>query len=249
MSGILQGKIAFVTGGSRGIGCGIVKMYLREGASVYYFSRNKSSEHTSMELLAKEHGGVLTYIAGEVTKEEDIQGAIQQAKQKSGNLDILVNNAGITRDKLFIGMKKEDWDEVMDVNLRGVFFACKTAVPIMLKQKSGAIINMSSIVGITGNPGQANYCASKAGLIGFTKSLALEIAKKNVRVNAIAPGFISSDMTDNIPEEYKQKIIEQIPMKRVGTPEDIANTCVFLGSDNASYITGQVISISGGLGG
>lgn len=249
MSGALQGKNTFITGGSRGIGRGIVEAYLEEGANVYYFSRNKSGEHESMQSIASANGTTLTYISGEITQEEAIQGAIKQMKEDLGSIDILVNNAGITRDKLFIGMKKEDWDTVMDVNLRGVFFACQTTVPIMLRQKSGSIINMSSIVGISGNPGQANYCASKAGLIGFTKSLALEIAKKGVRVNAIAPGFISSDMTDNISEEYKQKIIEQIPMKRVGTPNDIANTCVFLGSDKSTYITGQVIAVSGGLGG
>lgn len=249
MTGVLQGKNAFITGGSRGIGRGIVEAYLEEGANVYYFSRNKSSEHDAMQSIANTRGAILSYIAGEITKEEEIQGAIKRLKEEQGSVDILVNNAGITRDKLFIGMKKEDWDVVMDVNLKGVFFACQTTVPIMLKQKSGSIINMSSIVGISGNPGQANYCASKAGLIGFTKSLALEIAKKGVRVNAIAPGFISSDMTDNIAEEYKQKIIEQIPMKRVGTPQDIANACVFLGSNKSTYITGQVLAISGGLGG
>lgn len=249
MGKLLDGKNAFITGGSKGIGKGIVEMFLTEGSNVHYFSRSKSSDHEAFQSLANQQGVKVSYIAGEISKEEDIKNAIKDAKEVMGSLDILVNNAGITRDKLFIGMKREDWDEVMSVNLSGIFYACQAAVPIMIKQKFGSIINMSSIVALTGNPGQTNYCASKAGVIGFTKSLALEIAKKNVRVNAIAPGFIVSDMTDAIPEDFRQKVIEQIPMKRVGEPKDIADICTFLGSDRSTYITGQVISVTGGLGG
>lgn len=246
---ILQGKSSFITGGSKGIGRGIVETFLAEGSNVYCFSRSKIQNYSVLESLAKTKGLKLVHYTGEISKEDQISDAINLAHKDAGTLDVLVNNVGITRDKLFIGMKKDDWDEVIDINLTSIFHSCKVAVPIMLKQRLGSIINISSIVGITGNPGQVNYCASKAGMIGFTKSLSLELAKKNIRVNAIAPGFIETDMTNSIPEEYKKKLIEQIPMKRIGTPTDIANACVFFASDKATYITGQVLVVSGGLGG
>lgn len=244
---LLQEKVSFITGGSKGIGESIVLRYLEEGAHVYYFSRSKCKNHDEMERIAQSRNVRVVYIQGRVSNEDEIQSAIKQVNSNEGRLDILVNNAGITRDKLFIGMQKEDWEQVLDVNLTSIYYSSKIVVPIMLKQRSGSIINMSSIVAITGNPGQVNYCTSKAGMIGFTKSLALEIAKKQIRVNAIAPGFISTDMTNAISEDYKQKIIEQIPMKQIGMPLDIANACVFFGSDLSQYITGQVLTVSGGL--
>lgn len=246
---LLSGKNAFVTGGSRGIGKSIVMRFLEEGANVYYYSRMQSDNHDEMYAIAQEKGLTLQFIAGTVDDEHAVSEAILTAHKSAGSIDILVNNAGITKDKLLIAMKKEDWDEVMNINLTGIFYTTKTAVPVMMKQRSGSIINMSSIVGISGNPGQSNYAASKAGIIGFSKSIALELAKRKIRVNVVAPGFINTSMTNQISEEYRKKIIDQIPMQRTGDPKEVANTCVFLGSEYSSYITGQVISVSGGLGG
>lgn len=246
---LLSGKNAFVTGGSRGIGQAIVARFLEEGANVYYYSRTQSDSHDKMHAIAQEKGVTLQFLSGTVDDEHAVSEAILTAHKSGGSIDILVNNAGITKDKLLIAMKKEDWDEIMNINLTGIFYTTKTAVPVMMKQRSGSIINMSSIVGISGNPGQSNYAASKAGIIGFSKSIALELAKRKVRVNVVAPGFINTSMTNQISEEYRKKIIDQIPMQRTGDPTEVANTCVFLGSDYSSYITGQVISVSGGLGG
>lgn len=246
---LLAGKSAFITGGSRGIGCATVLRFLEHGAShVAYLSRHKSEKHADMEALAKRNGGRVVHFEGSVDDEQIVKDAIAATAKDAGALDIAVNNAGITRDKFIIGMSREDWDQVLSVNLIGAFFVCKAATSIMAKQRSGSIINISSIVGVHGNAGQTNYSASKAGLIGLTKSLAKEIAKRSVRVNAVAPGFIETDMTDAISEMHREKLQEYIPMARIGTSEEVADACVFLASDLSRYVTGQVLSVCGGMG-
>jgi len=177
----------------------------------------------------------------------EAEAGAKKIKEELGSIDVLVNNAGITKDTLFMRMKKEDWDLVLNINLSGVFNLCKAVVPIMMKQRSGKIINIASIVGEMGNAGQANYAASKAGVIGLTKTLAREIASRGITVNAVAPGFIQTAMTDKIPEDVKQKMMAQIPLAKLGQPEDVANTCLFLASSSADYITGQVINVNGGM--
>ncbi len=246
---LLDGKSVFITGGSRGIGCVIVRRFLHSGSRyVAYFSREKSKHHDELAAIAEERGATLVHYPGSVNEESSVEEAIKHFAADAQSLDVVINNAGITRDKFIIGMKQEDWQQVLDVNLTGAFYVCKTATALMAKKRSGSIINVSSIVGITGNPGQTNYSASKAGLIGLSKSLAREVAKRSVRVNVIAPGFIETEMTDAIAEPYKAKIIEQIPMARIGEPEEVADVAVFLASNMARYITGQVLSVAGGMG-
>ncbi|MFL0270203.1 3-oxoacyl-[acyl-carrier-protein] reductase [Candidatus Clostridium radicumherbarum] len=244
---MLTGKVAVVTGAGRGIGKAIALKLANEGASIVVNYRSSEKEANELVEEIREKGGIAECVQGDVSFLEDAEKVIKFAAEKFGRLDILVNNAGITRDTLLLRMKEEDFDKVLQVNLKGVFNCTKHASAIMLKQKSGRIINISSVVGLIGNAGQANYAAAKAGIIGFTKSIAKEIGARGITVNAIAPGFITTDMTDVLSDKVKEKLIENIPLKKLGSPEDIANCVAFLVSDYASYITGQVINVDGGM--
>lgn len=239
----LKDKVALVTGGAQGIGKAIAIALIKEGATVAISDINlELARQTAQEL-----GGKTLAVKMNVADLADAEAGVKEIVAKLGKIDILVNNAGITRDGLFIRMKKEDWDAVLSVNLSGVFNCTKAVSSLLIKQRSGKIINIASIVGQMGNFGQANYAASKAGVIGFTKTLAREFASRNITVNAIAPGFILTAMTDKIPAEAKEKMQAQIPMGKLGQPEDVAATVVFLASDAANYITGQVIAVNGGM--
>lgn len=244
---MLTGKVAVVTGAGRGIGKAIALKLANEGASIVVNYRSSEKEAMDLVVEIREKGGMADAIQGDVSYLADAEKVIKFAAEKFGRLDILVNNAGITRDTLLLRMKEEDFDKVLQVNLKGVFNCTKHASAIMLKQKSGRIINISSVVGLIGNAGQANYAAAKAGIIGFTKSIAKEIGARGITVNAIAPGFITTDMTEVLSDKVKEKLIENIPLKKLGSPEDIANCVAFLVSDSASYITGQVINVDGGM--
>ena len=239
MEKLLIGKICIVTGASRGIGAAIAARFRAEGAKVYALSRSAPQPVAEVEEQ---------WLACDVTDEASIEAAVKTVMEKEGRIDILVNNAGITRDGLLMRMKTQDWDDVLDTNLKSAFLLSRSVLRTMLKQREGCILNVSSVVGITGNGGQTNYSASKAGLIGFTKSLAREVASRNLRVNAIAPGFIETSMTDKIPEEFKQKLMDSIPLGRVGGVEEAANAALFLCSPLASYITGVVLHVDGGMG-
>ncbi|MFP4430644.1 MAG: 3-oxoacyl-[acyl-carrier-protein] reductase [Spirochaetaceae bacterium] len=245
---LLEGKKALVTGGSRGIGREIVLAFLRNGAGVYYVDLNPGESLDEYQSLAKEMGVEAFYKEGNVADEQTITATTEEILAESGGIDILVNNAGITRDGLIFRMSAEDWTSVLNINLTSAFYLSKAVSRAMIKQRSGSIVNVASIVGMIGNAGQTNYSASKAGLIGFTKSLAREVAGRNVRVNAVAPGFIKTKMTENLNEEQQQALRAQIPMGRIGEPEEVAKAIVFLCSDLASYITGQVIQVTGGMG-
>lgn len=238
---LLKEKICAVTGASRGIGAAIAKKFLEEGATVYALSR------TAPDFISADTPKAI-WLSCDVSNEASVEAAITTILAKEGRLDVLVNNAGITRDGLLMRMKTEDWEAVLATNLTSAFFLSRAAVRSMLKQRSGVILNVSSVVGITGNGGQTNYSASKAGLIGFTKSLAREVASRNVRVNAIAPGFIETSMTDKIPEEFKQKLKDSIPLGRAGTAEEVAQAALFLCSPMSSYCTGVVLQTDGGMG-
>lgn len=244
---ILSGKNALVTGGSRGIGKSIALALAGAGANVVI---NYTSNATAAEAVVKEIealGVKGLAVKGNISNGDEVNEMINQIEEVFPQIDILINNAGITKDNLIIRMKEEEWDAVMDVNLKGTFLATKAVARKMIKQKHGKIINISSVVGVMGNPGQANYCASKAGVIGFTKSLAKELAGKGINVNAIAPGFIDTDMTAVLSDNVKDQMLSHIPLKRYGKPEDIANLILFLSSDLSNYITGQVIHVDGGM--
>lgn len=243
----LQGKNAIVTGASRGIGRAIALLLAQYGANIIinYTSNKEAADEVIKQI--KEYGVTAIAVRCDVTNSDHIKKMIEVAEENFDAIDILVNNAGITRDNLLLRMKEEDWQQVMDVNLKGVFLCTKAVIRKMMKQKQGKIINISSIVGVTGNAGQANYAASKAGVIGFTKSIAKEVASKNICVNAIAPGFIETDMTAVLSDAVKSSMMESIPLKRFGKPEDIANLVVFLSSEESNYITGQVIHVDGGM--
>lgn len=243
----LTGKTALVTGGSRGIGRSIALALAKEGANVIinYTSNDESAQRVVEEIEGFNVKALA--IKANISKAEEVKEMMEKIDKAFDVVDILVNNAGITRDNLFVRMKEEEWDQVMEVNLKGMFLCTKAVVRKMIKQKYGKIINLASVVGVVGNPGQANYCASKAGVIGFTKSLAKEIGGKDITVNAIAPGFIETDMTNVLSENIKDAMIDAIPMKRFGKPDDIANLVSFLSSDAANYITGQVIHVDGGM--
>lgn len=246
---MLKGKCAVITGTTRGIGRAIATKYAQLGCDIVINYSSEKSEQEALNLseeLCKL--GINTLIVkANIAKIEEAKELIDKAKERFGKIDILVNNAGITKDNLILRMSEKDFDDVIDVNLKGSFNCLKAVTPIMLKQKYGKIINMSSVVGVVGNAGQINYCASKAGVIGMTKSLAKEIGGKNINVNAIAPGFIDTDMTKVLSDDQKKKILSNVSLKRFGNVEDIANVCVFLGSDNSNYVTGQVIHVDGGM--
>ena len=243
----LKGKTVLITGGSRGIGRAMALAFAEEGTNVIinYTSDEENAKNAIKEI--EKFGVKGLAIRANISKAEEVNSMFDKIKEDFDVIDILINNAGITRDSLFIGMKEKDWDEVIEVNLKGMFLCTKAVIRKMLRQRYGRIVNISSVVGVIGNPGQANYCASKAGVIGFTKSLAREVASRNITVNAIAPGFIKTDMTDALPEDIKESVMVTIPMGRYGNPEDIANIAVFLSSDKAGYITGQIIHIDGGM--
>ncbi|EHL06247.1 3-oxoacyl-[acyl-carrier-protein] reductase [Desulfitobacterium hafniense DP7] len=244
---LLNNSVAIVTGGSRGIGRAIALELARAGAKVVvnYAGHGEKAEETLS--LIQEAGGEALAVQADVSQVEDVERLIQTTLKTYGKIDILVNNAGITRDTLLLRMKETDWDAVLDTNLKGVFLCTKAVSKSMMKQRSGAIINISSVVGITGNAGQANYAAAKAGIIGFTKSIAKELGSRGIRVNAVAPGYISTDMTESLGEEVREQVMTQIPLGRMGQPEDIAKTVVFLASPAASYITGQTLAVDGGM--
>ena len=245
---ILAGKKILVTGSSRGIGKAIVTKFLLEGARVWGICTKPSSSKSELEEIAKANNTEFYELYANASDAEAWAETIKKVLEESGGLDVLVNNAGITRDGLSFRMKMDDWKAVLDVNLTASFVACQLVAASMIRSRKGSIINMSSIVGIHGQGGQTNYAASKAGLIGLTKSLAKETGSRGVRVNAIAPGYIKTDMTDVLPDDVKNSILETVPLKRMGLPEDIANTALFLASDLSTYISGQVIGVDGGMG-
>ncbi len=245
---LLENKKALVTGSSRGIGRGIVEAYLKNGAEVWGLCSKPSAAKEELEALAKENGVAFHEIYADVGNAEQVTEVVKAALAEAGGFDVLVNNAGITRDGLSFRMKKTDWDDVLRINLTSSFLICQIVSNDMIRKRAGSIINMSSIVGIHGNGGQVNYAASKGGLIAYSKSLAQEVGGRGVRVNAIAPGFIATDMTKVLKEDLQKAMIEKIPLKRAGTPEDIANAALFLASDLSSYITAQVIGVDGGMG-
>lgn len=242
-----KGKTAIVTGGSRGIGEAIVQKFIEEGANVFSLSRSEGSLYSEFSSKAEGNGAFFTWIKSDLSNPADIESAVKQILEKTASVDILVNNAGITKDGLIFRMKDEEWDDVLNTNLKSAFLLCRGFARTMIKQKAGSIINISSVVGIMGNAGQTNYSASKAGLIGLTKSLAKEVASRGVRVNAVAPGFVDTSMTEKLGEKAKEALAEVIPAKRTGKPEEIADAVFFLASDNSAYITGQVLAVDGGM--
>ncbi|WPO82757.1 3-oxoacyl-[acyl-carrier-protein] reductase [Chryseobacterium sp. JJR-5R] len=243
---LLEGKVALITGATRGIGKGIAEMYAQQGAKIAFTYAGSVDKAKELEATLSS----VTQIKGYQSDASDFDAAqtlVDEVMEEFGKIDILINNAGITKDNLLLRMSKDDWDKVLRINLDSVFNLTKAVIKPMMKAKSGSIINMTSVVGISGNAGQANYAASKAGVIGFTKSVALELGSRNIRCNAIAPGFIETEMTAALDEKATQKWAEAIPMKKLGKTSDIANACVFLGSDMASYINGQTLNVDGGL--
>lgn len=244
---LLEGKNVVITGGSRGIGKGIAEVFAKQGANVAF---TYSSSVEAAEALEKELKNLQINAKGYQSNAADFEEAqelIKNILKDFGSIDVLVNNAGITKDNLLMRMNEEDFDKVIDVNLKSVFNMTKAVLRPMLKQRSGSVINISSVVGVKGNAGQANYSASKAGIIGFSKSMALELGSRNIRTNVVAPGFIETEMTAKLDEKTVDGWREAIPLKRGGTPEDIANACVFLASDLSGYITGQVLQVDGGM--
>lgn len=242
--GLLDEKVVLITGGSRGIGEAIVKKCVNEGAKVAFTYRSSSER---ADAIVKELGANTKAYQSDASDFAACEGLIKEVVDEYGRIDVLINNAGITKDTLMLRMSEEQWDDVIHVNLKSVFNLTKHALRTMLKQRSGSIINMSSVVGVFGNAGQANYAASKAGIIGFTKSIAKEIGSRGIRCNAIAPGFIATDMTDELSDDVKQAYIDAIPLKRLGDADDVANACVYLGSDMSTYVSGQVLSVCGAM--
>lgn len=244
---ILEGKIAIITGASRGIGKGIAEKFISQGATVVFTYASSDDKARALEAELAAQGGTAKGYKSDAADFNAAQALIDQVVADFGTVDILVNNAGITRDTLLMRMSEEQWDEVMRVNLKSVFNLTKAVIKPMLKAKVGSIINMSSVVGVKGNAGQANYAASKAGIIGFTKSVAAELGSRNIRCNAIAPGFIETEMTGALDEKTVQEWRNAIPLKRGGTTEDVANATLFLASDMSAYITGQTLHVCGGM--
>jgi len=244
---LLEGKTALITGASRGIGKAIALAYAEQGANIAFTDLfyDDIAKETEKEIAAK--GVKVKAYASNAAKFEETHNTVDEIVKEFGQIDILVNNAGITKDTLLMRMTEDQWDAVITVNLKSVFNFTKAVQKTMLKQRHGSIINMSSVVGVSGNAGQANYSASKAGIIGFTKSVAKELGSRNIRSNAVAPGFIITKMTEALPEDVREAWAKQIPLRRGGTPEDIAKVCIFLGSDLSDYVTGQVIHVCGGM--
>ncbi len=243
----LTGKVAIVTGASRGIGRAVALELAKNGAKVVVNYAGNESLAVAVVNEIKLIGSDAIAVQCDVTNADAVTRMIETAIEKFGSCDILVNNAGITRDTLIMRMKEDDWDDVINTNLKGVFLCTKAVSRQMMKQRSGRIINIASIVGVAGNPGQANYVAAKAGVIGLTKTTALELAPRGITVNAVAPGFIETDMTDKLTEEAKQQMLSRIPLMRFGKPEDIANIVLYLASEDASYMTGQTVHVDGGM--
>ncbi len=236
-----------VTGGSRGIGRAICLSFASPATHIYFNYLSSSASADETKNLITEAGGSSTAIKVNITSSTEVNDFFKYIKEHAGRIDVLVNNAGITKDGLIVRMKEADWDSVIDTNLKGAFLCSKAALKIMIRQHCGSIINISSLVGISGNAGQANYVSSKAGLIGLTKAIAKEVASRNITVNAVAPGYIESDMTENLSDKIKTELVKQIPLGRVGTPQEIAHVVNFLASKKARYITGQVINVNGGI--
>ena len=240
-------RVALVTGASRGIGAAIACRLARSGAKVGVNFHSSRDAAISVVDDIQSSGGEALLVPGDVSQEASAEAAVKQVVDKWSRIDILVNNAGINRDRLLLRMSPQDWDQVMDVNLRGAFLCTKYAMPSMIKRHSGRVVNISSVVGVSGNPGQSNYAAAKAGLIGFTKAVAREVASRSVTVNAVAPGYVATGMVEDLSEDIRQQILGRIPMGRFGTAWDVAEAVLFLCSDGAGYITGQVLTVDGGL--
>ncbi len=243
----LSGKTALITGSTRGIGKATAYKLAQAGATVVVTGRNGERAKEVAKEIAQETGGQAFGVELDISSPESVEKAYKEINGAVGSVDILVNNAGITRDTLFLRMKPQDWEEVIRVNLTGTFLVTQRFLKDMLKKRWGRIVNVTSVVAFTGNVGQANYSSAKAGLVGFTKTLAKELASRNITVNAVAPGFIETDMTDVLPEDIKENYLKQIPLGRMGKPEEVANVILFLVSDMASYITGEVIHVNGGM--
>ena len=244
---LLENKTALITGATRGIGKGIAEVFAKQGANVAFTFNSSVEAATALENELKAHGVKAKGYQSNAANFDAAQELAKNVLEEFGSIDVLINNAGITKDNLLMRISEEDFDKVIEVNLKSVFNLTKAVIRPMMKQRKGSIINMSSVVGVKGNAGQTNYAASKAGILGFTKSVALELGSRNVRCNAIAPGFIETEMTGSLPEETVNKWRESIPLKRGGSPEDIANACVFLASDMSAYITGQTLNVDGGM--
>lgn len=245
----LKDKVAVVTGGARGIGREISGTFLKEGAVVYIFDVDRGQGDKTVREFKSIYGkNKINFLEVDITNEENVESSIEKIIGIEEGIDILVNNAGITRDNLILRMSLEDWQKVIDINLTGAFICSKYVVKNMVKKRSGKIINISSIVGVHGNAAQSNYSSSKAGIIGLTKTLARELAGRNILVNAIAPGYIETEMTERLSDKVKEKLMEQIPTRRLGSVKDVAKTVLFLASDDSNYITGTVISLDGGMG-
>jgi 3-oxoacyl-[acyl-carrier protein] reductase len=244
---MLKGKTAIVTGAAKGIGKAIAIKLASLGANIVLNYRSSEEAAIKVEEEIRGYGVEVLRVKGDISKLNDVENLINLAKEKFNKIDIMVNNAGITKDTLILRMKEEEFDSVIDVNLKGVFNCLKTITPVMVKQKSGKIINLSSVVGIVGNAGQVNYAASKAGVIGMTKSLAKEVGSRGITVNAVAPGFIETDMTEVLGDKLKEEAKKALPLKRLGKPEDVANVVAFLASEESNYVTGQVINVDGGM--
>ena len=244
---LLEGKTAIITGASRGIGRGIALVFAQQGANVAFTYSASTEAAKSLEDELKAYGIQAKGYQSNAADFNESQKLVDDVVAAFGTVDILINNAGITKDNLLMRISEEDFDKVIEVNLKSVFNMTKAVQRVMLKARSGSIINMSSVVGVKGNAGQTNYAASKAGVIGFTKSVALELGSRNIRCNAIAPGFIETEMTGKLPEDVVKGWAEAIPLKRGGTPEDVANACVFLASDMSAYVTGQTLNVDGGM--
>ncbi|MBA7508669.1 3-oxoacyl-[acyl-carrier-protein] reductase FabG [subsurface metagenome] len=244
----LKDRVAIITGGARGIGKKISQTFLEEGASVYIFDVNQEEGVKTVSEFQLAYDNKVNFFKVDITDEKGVEQSIKKIIEAEGRIDILVNNAGITRDNLVLRMSLKDWKKVIDINLTGAFICSKHTVKYMVKKRSGKIINISSIVGVHGNAGQSNYSSSKAGIIGLTKTLARELAGRNILVNAIAPGYIETEMTEKLSDKIKEKLMEQIPSGRLGSVDDVAKTALFLASDDSNYITGTVINLDGGMG-